>query len=158
MQNQAYAFLIFILNGLLIGILFDIFRIFRKSFKTSDFITYIQDIAFWIMSGVIFLYSIFKFNNGELRLYIFLGIFLGVLIYMLVFSKLFINVSVYIISLTKKIFHILIIVPIKFCIKIFNMIIYKPIVLLCKKTGIVYKKSIIILKNHRKYKNKKDFA
>ena len=46
MQNQAYAFLIFILNGLIVGILFDVFRILRKAFKTSDFITYIQDIIF----------------------------------------------------------------------------------------------------------------
>ena len=39
MQSQVYAFLMFIINGFLIGILFDTFRIFRKAFKTSDFIT-----------------------------------------------------------------------------------------------------------------------
>ena len=74
MPNQAYSFIIFILNGLIIGLIFDIFRIFRKSFKTPDFITYLQDFIFWIIAGSILLYSIFKFNNGELRLYIFIGI------------------------------------------------------------------------------------
>lgn len=53
--NQAYLFLIFILNGLLIGILFDFFRILRKSFKTPDFITYIQDICFWILARTKFI-------------------------------------------------------------------------------------------------------
>ena len=46
MQNQAFTFIIFILNGFIIGILFDIFRILRKSFKTPDSITYIEDIIF----------------------------------------------------------------------------------------------------------------
>ena len=45
-ENQAYLFLIFIINGIVIGLLFDIFRILRKSFKTSDIITYVQDILF----------------------------------------------------------------------------------------------------------------
>ena len=65
MQNQAYAFIVFILNGFLIGLLFDIFRIFRKSFKTPDFITCLEDFIFWIITGLLLLYSIFKFNNGE---------------------------------------------------------------------------------------------
>ena len=40
MNNQAYLFLIFSLNGFIIGVLFDFFRILRKSFKTKDIITY----------------------------------------------------------------------------------------------------------------------
>ena len=57
--NQAYLFLIFVINGLLIGLLFDFFRILRLSFKTRDFVTYIEDIIFWIITGIIVLYSIF---------------------------------------------------------------------------------------------------
>ena len=53
--NQAYIFLIFVINGFLIGILFDIFRILRKSFKTKDIITYIEDILFWILTGLLLL-------------------------------------------------------------------------------------------------------
>ena len=112
MSNQAYVFLIFILNGLIIGILFDIFRILRKSFKTSDFRTNLQDILFWIITGSILLFSIFKFNNGELRAYIFLGVFLGVAMYMLLFSKTFIKINVFIVNCIKTIFkYIFIITP-----------------------------------------------
>ena len=52
--NQAYLFCIFIINGIIIGILFDFFRILRKTFKTSDLITYIEDSMFWILTGIIF--------------------------------------------------------------------------------------------------------
>ena len=144
MQTQAYAFVIFIINGILIGILFDIFRIFRKSFKTADVVTYIEDCIFWIISGLVLLYSIFKFNNGEIRLYILIGIILGVSIYMLIFSKMFINTSVFIIKVIKRIFNIIIIIPIKFFIKIINKIIFKPLtkiyIILQKKCQFLMKK------------------
>ena len=100
--NQAYLFLIFIINGIIIGILLDFFRILRKSFKTSDIITYFEDLLFWILTGIIILYSIFTFNNGEIRLFIFLAITIGVIAYMLLFSFYVIKVNVLIIKFFKK--------------------------------------------------------
>ena len=81
-NTQLYLFLIFILNGLIIGLLFDFFRILRKAIKTSDLITCIEDVVFWILTGYLVLYSIFKYNNGELRFYLFLGITLGIIFYL----------------------------------------------------------------------------
>ena len=101
--SQIYIFSIFILNGITIGLIFDIFRSFRKTFKTSDIITYFEDILFWVISGGITLYLIFYFNNGELRAYIFLGLITGLIIYILFLSKIFMNVSISIISFIKKI-------------------------------------------------------
>ena len=128
--NQAYLFLVFTINGIIIGLLFDIFRILRKSFKTSDIITYIQDILFWILTGLILLYSIFTFSNGEVRFYMFLGVFLGCLIYMLLFSKYFININVKIIMIIKNIVSkilSIIIFPLKLLLKFIKKIFFKPI-------------------------------
>ena len=65
-QNQAYLFLVFSLTGVIIGILFDFFRILRRTIKTSNFITYLEDILFWILTGFLILYNIWYFNNGEI--------------------------------------------------------------------------------------------
>lgn len=128
--NQAYIFLIFVINGFLIGILFDIFRILRKSFKTKDIITYIEDILFWILTGLLLLYSIFTFSNGELRLYMFLGVFIGCILYMILISQYFIKINVKIILFTKgivyKIFYILTF-PIRLLLKILKKFLFKPI-------------------------------
>ena len=121
--NQAYLFLIFMVNGIIIGILFDFFRILRKSFKTADLITYIEDILFWILTGIILLYSIFVFNNGEIRLFMFLAVILGTIIYMLIASKYVIKINVTIIKFVKKI----LLVPINFITKILRKIFFKPI-------------------------------
>ena len=162
MNNQAYVFLIFILNGLIIGILFDVFRIMRKSFKTSDFRTNLQDILFWIITGLILLFSIFKFNNGELRAYIFLGVFLGVTIYMLLFSKAFIKINVFILNCIKTIIRYILIIPIKYISKFIRKILLAPISFVfinLRKTLSNFKKKIISLHNKKKKNEfKKDFT
>ena len=114
-QNQAYLFLVFSLTGVVIGVLFDFFRILRRSIKTSNTITYIEDILFWVISGFLIISAIFKFNDGELRAYLFIGIFLGIIIYIMLFTKLVNNIFLkiltpvkllldFILSLSKKIF------------------------------------------------------
>ena len=123
-MNQLYIFLCFFLTGIVIGILFDIFRILRRSFKTWDIVTYIQDFIFWILTGVILLYSIFTFNNGELRAFVFIGILLGITLYILLISKYFIKIAVKIILIIKKILFY----PINFIKKHIIKPIYKIII------------------------------
>ena len=128
--NQAYLFLIFVLDGFIIGLLFDFFRILRKTFKTSDIITYIQDILFWILTGLVVLYSIFIFNNGEMRIYIFLGILIGIVLYILLLSKYIIKINVFIINKIKWFVSIIlriIFMPFKFIFNILKKSLLKPI-------------------------------
>ena len=101
-MSELYVFLLFILTGISIGILFDIFRILRKSFKTKDIVTYIEDILFWIITGVFLLYSVFNFNDGEIRLYMFIAILIGVLLYMLILSSYIVKINVKIITFVKN--------------------------------------------------------
>lgn len=134
-QNQTYLFLVFSLTGVAIGILFDFFRILRKSFKTSDIITYLEDIVFWVSTGILILYNIWYFNNGEIRLFMFLGIIMGTMIYMLTLSNIIIKVFYTIIKFLKKI----IIIP------------FKPIFFTIRKIYVIIKN--VIAKNVKKLTN-----
>ena len=100
--NQAYLFLVFALNGIFIGILFDFFRILRKSFKTVNFITNIEDILFWILTGLSIIYCMYNFSGGALRFFMLLGLILGILLYMLTLSDFLVKIVVKIISIIKK--------------------------------------------------------
>ncbi len=151
--NQAYLFLIFIINGILIGIVFDIFRILRKSFNTSNYVTYIEDILFWIISAIIVMYSLFTFNNGSFRAYMFIGIFLGIAVYMLFFSKIIINISVKIISFFKKIFSYIFKV-IEYPIKLIYSLLIIPIIHIFTKFYKTFAKFVKTCYNN-KGKNKK---
>ncbi len=121
--RQLFCLFIFIITGIVIGILFDCFRILRKSFKTTDWITCIQDIIFWMLTGIIILFSIFKFNNGEIRSYIILGIFFGILIYMITISKFVVKYSVFVIQKLKKIISY----PINIIINILKKVLINPL-------------------------------
>lgn len=153
--GQLYTFLVFSLSGIVIGIFFDVFRILRKSFKTPDFITYIEDVVFWITTGCFILFLLYYFNNGEIRWYTFLGIFIGIILYILFISKYFIAINVKIIQFIKKILNIIF-----FSFKwIIRKLILKPIsfiVINFKKTFQTF-----FAKNKNKFqknsKKKKDF-
>ena len=81
------------------------------------------------MTGGIVLYSIFVFNNGELRLFMFLGILLGAFVYMVFVSSYIIKINVKIITILKKVFTILIL-PFKAIYKVLQKLFLKPITFL----------------------------
>lgn len=149
-MEQLFCLIAFTATGIVIGVLFDIFRILRRSFKTADWLTTLQDILFWILAGFVILFSIFKFNNGEIRSYIFVGISLGVLIYMLTLSKYIVRCSVIIIKFIKKIISY----PVNLIIKITNFLIIKPIKFLVKKISTFFKKIFNNTTNIMKKKSK----
>lgn len=129
-NTELYLFLIFILNGLIIGVLFDFFRILRKAIRTSDLITCIEDIVFWILTGLIILYSIFTYNNGEIRLFMFLAIIIGIILYMVLISKFIMRISLMIINIVQKVISIIINIikiPINLLIKLIKKIFLNPI-------------------------------
>lgn len=121
--RQLLCLFLFMITGIVIGILFDMFRIFRKSFKTPDFITYVQDILFWLLAGGIVLFAIFKFNHGEIRSYLFFGIAFGILIYIITISKFIIKYCVIIIKSLKRVIGY----PIRFIVKLLQTTLFKPI-------------------------------
>lgn len=125
---QLYSFLVYLISGVIIGIFFDIFRILRKSFHTPDIITYMEDILFWLFTGVFLLIVLFKFGNGQLRIYNIIGILIGAFIYMMSISKLFIKINVIIIAFIKNIIYKLIkiiLYPMKLILKMIRKI-FKP--------------------------------
>ena len=122
-QNQAYLFLVFSTTGVIIGVLFDIFRILRRTIKTSNIITYMEDVLFWILTGLLILYNIWYFNNGEIRIYMFLGIIIGVLIYMSTLSNILIKIFSKILQKIIKVIELPIKTIFVFFRKIFTRII-----------------------------------
>ena len=101
--SQSQIFIFFFIIGIVIGILFDIFRVLRKNIKTPDLITYMQDILFLITSGILLLYGVIKLNNGEIRFYLFVAVFFGILIYSLTISNICVIILTVFVRICKKI-------------------------------------------------------
>ena len=102
-STEFSIFLAFVLIGLAISFLFDFFRILRRVYKTPDFVTIIEDIAFWIISGIILLSGIFILNEGKIRAFLFIGLFAGIVLYIITISKIVMTMGTTILKTINKI-------------------------------------------------------
>ena len=164
--NQIHVFFIFTFCGAIIGVLFDFFRILRKSFKTPDWITYIEDVLFWFLTCIILAYTIFKYNNGELRAFLFIGLLIGFVFYMFLFSKKIIEISVQIINSIRKVLKLILnvlIIPLRMLFIIIRKVFLRPIsfVFINIRSSIKKNLSKIVKRlwknNAKKVQTRKDF-
>lgn len=126
--------------GLVIGLLFDIFRAFRTSFKsagkTFDRVSLqVTDVIFAVSAFCIFTLCIYIFNSGEIRSYCFLGCAAGIAAYFLALAP----VINRLLRLIFKIIYLVISHIIVFFVKIFRKLFMRKILQKRKKT--IYEKA-----------------
>lgn len=106
-SSQVHIFLYSILGGIVIGFIYDIFRIKRQTVKTKSFIVHIEDFFYWILIAIIMFAVVYYSNEGELRGYIFFGAIIGAVLYMLTLSRIVIKSSILILNAAAKVFRLL---------------------------------------------------
>lgn len=114
--GEAYIFYIAILGGVLTGVVFDLFRAFRKQHSASVGFVAFQDILFWLITAGIVFALLLKYNYGEPRFFIFIGIMLGGILYHATVSRyvVLIFAKIYFVILTAFIFLLkILLIPIK---------------------------------------------
>jgi len=160
-KNQVYVFLWSIVGGALIALIYDLFRIKRKTVKTGIVAIYIEDLMYWIIVAVIMFAVVYHSNEGEIRGFIFIGTILGVTLYALLLSKIVTKSAIFIIRLVIKILKKLwkiVIFPFKFLLKILSYP-AKPLARVARKS---YRNARAFSKNRitkmkmwsKRYKNK----
>ena len=80
--NQPLIFLLTICGGILGGIAYDVFKGVRRALGAGRWGIAILDILFILTLGAIAVFILFFVNQGELRLYAFVGFALGFVLYM----------------------------------------------------------------------------
>jgi len=103
LSSQAYIFLCTVLGGVIIGLVYDLFRVSRKVFKTNNYVVYFEDILFWFLGSIIIFGILFISNAGEIRGYALLGIVLGIIIYACMISHYVMKFILTIIDINKRI-------------------------------------------------------
>jgi hypothetical protein len=80
-SEQARLFLFSCLLGLPVGIVFDVFRIFRKIFPHKKFVIHIEDVLFIFIWAILIVLYYTSFGLGQFRGIYVLGSGLGFVIY-----------------------------------------------------------------------------
>lgn len=144
-KSEIVIFLTMVYGGLIIGFVYDLYRVFRYFSKPKKIATFIEDLIFWIIVTSIALFTLLYSNYGELRGFVFIGIIFGALIYYYILSKLVVKTLVYIvgtiINFIKYIINI-IISPFKFMVKL----LLKPFKKVSNNLSSKYRKSKRIIK------------
>ncbi|MCT4594051.1 MAG: spore cortex biosynthesis protein YabQ [Anaeromicrobium sp.] len=117
-SEQTYVFLVTLYGGIIIGFIYDLYRIFRLIFSPKKIATMVEDFIFWILISIIATLVLVFGNEGQIRFYTIGGFFVGALSYNLLLSKIIITFIVRTLVKVKKIIIKIIINPIK---KLFHM-------------------------------------
>ena len=86
-SNQAYVFLSALYMGIIIGVVYDVYRVIRILSNPSKLVIGIMDILFWITAAMLSIVGFFYVSSGEIRLYGLIGLALGWMLYLLTFSR-----------------------------------------------------------------------
>ncbi|MDR1208870.1 MAG: spore cortex biosynthesis protein YabQ [Clostridiales bacterium] len=102
MSHQAVVFLLTAAAGFAAGLLFDAFRVFRKSVPHAAFFVALEDVLFWTAFSVVMFYVLLNHNSGEVRPFCVVGGFLGMTLYFETLSRLVLAVGVETAKAVKK--------------------------------------------------------
>lgn len=97
--RQGAVFAACLLLGVASGVVFDCFRIFRRGMQTGTALTNVCDALFWTTYALLFLWWMFRVNDGELRWYVFFSCLLGATVYFMLISRFFVRSGVFLFKL-----------------------------------------------------------
>ena len=86
-MGDLITFGISISSGIFMGAVFDFYRTVRRFSKPKGILSYLEDLIFWIIIGVIFFGLLVNTTDGILRGFVFIGVFFGFLLYMALLSN-----------------------------------------------------------------------
>lgn len=89
---QLYIFLATFYGGVVIGFLYDLYKIYRRILNPSKIVEIIQDLLFWLVITVVAIAVLLYSNDGSLRWYTFLGFIIGALIYNILLSSIVVKI------------------------------------------------------------------
>lgn len=119
MEQQIILFVFSLLSGVLIGILFDIYRIIRGFEDVGAIITIIQDILFWIATGfIVFIFMMYT-SYAYMSFNVFVYVSIGLFVYIKLISKIFINVLHNVLVAIGKVLRVIfntLSYPVRFCL------------------------------------------
>lgn len=133
--SQEYMLIVSIMGGMLLGFIWDIYRLIRHYTKFGRLMTAVGDVMYWIISVFFSITVINDISYGNVRLFILLGFTFGAIIYFYGISnyilKVFISMIDFIIYILKK-FIAFMIYPVKYVIKKLKQVLY-PFIEILKK-------------------------
>ncbi|CAH0122001.1 spore cortex biosynthesis protein YabQ [Paenibacillus sp. CECT 9249] len=119
---QLMTVLAMLASGVCMGIVFDSYRVVSGQLYFPKWTKPVLDIVYWLLATGFVFRVLYVNNQGEVRFYVFLGLFLGVWFYFLFISSITVKIVVILIKAVKQF--------IWFLVRFFDVTVVRPIILL----------------------------
>jgi spore cortex biosynthesis protein YabQ len=119
LSTQFLTMLVMIGMGTFFGAALDTYNRFLQRSKRKNWITFINDVLFWVFQGLLIFYVLFHVNQGEWRFYIFIALICGFAAYQSLFKQIYLKILEILINVVISIYN--------FFVRLFLALIYKPI-------------------------------
>lgn len=87
MNRQITLFIFSLINGMAVGVLYDFYRVIRGFEEPGKIITAIQDILFWILTGILIFILMMYTNYAYMSFNVFVYNGLGIILYFKLMSR-----------------------------------------------------------------------
>ncbi|QNO14863.1 hypothetical protein HYG86_08795 [Alkalicella caledoniensis] len=104
---QVNIFIGTLIWGLILGVVFDVYRFIFPSNKVKGITQYILDTLFWISVTVATFGVLIFTDHGQVRIYLLFAMAIGFVLYMLLFSRLTLKILTAIRKVIIKVYSIL---------------------------------------------------
>lgn len=104
-STQVKTFLVIAATGMLLGVLFDTYRVLRRRYKPHWLLTSISDLIYCLLASAIAFAALVMSNWGELRFYVIIALFTGILSYYRLASQIVMRFIVLQLTLLGKIWR-----------------------------------------------------
>lgn len=111
-------------SGLAIGLLFDLYRVLANELRFPRWLMPLLDLAYWTFATYFVFRVLFYSNYGQVRLFVFIGLFAGVAFYFAALSRTARRVIRWLIGVVKKLIWL--------CKRIIEIFVIGPILALYK--------------------------
>lgn len=118
-----------LLSGIGMGIVFDGYRVVSDELKISRLWIPVLDLLYWIAATIVVFQVLSSSNEGEVRVYVFLGLLIGICLYYWLFSKITMKLTHILIGTVRAIIH--------FVIRAFMLLVIKPLLLLYRISRVI---------------------
>lgn len=85
--DEFYIFLFAINYGLIIGVIYDLYRVFRHYSKPRKILSIVEDLILWLIITLVFFMFLVKNTDGIIRGFVIVGFLIGCIFYLKVISK-----------------------------------------------------------------------
>lgn len=124
LQVQYFTLLMMFSSGLVLGVLFDAYRVLSDQLRIPRWTIPVLDIMYWALATVIVFRVLYISNQGELRIFVFLGLLIGITCYFALVSPIIVKVILIVIRTVKRLIRVF--------IRIFDIMVITPILALYK--------------------------